>query len=611
MLLAASWVANAASVLSVRDTITDPNVVYPESFEADTHKMMQNWYLQNYTELDRDVDNRPDKPTTDDEYIQRLKTMPTVIEMPFNGVVKNYIELYTQRRRSLVERMLGMSTYYMPIFEQALEIEGVPLELKYLPIIESALDPNAVSRAGATGLWQFMLQTARGLGLEINSLVDERRDPIKSSQMAAKYLRQLYDMYNDWSLAIAAYNCGPGNVNKALRRAGEGKKDFWDIYPYLPAETRGYVPGFIGANYVMNYFDRHNISPALAKRPIVTDTIHVTKRVHFQQIADVLNIPIDEIRILNPQYRQDIIPGDIKPYALVLPSQQVLSYVISEDSIVAHNAALYAHRDVVEPADPSQRVGGEGEYVVTEVVKYHKVRKGDTFANIAKRYGVTASSIKRVNGIKSLKRGRTIKIVTTKRTYRPKPADDSTQPTEVIETEAPITNDAPEPQVEDNDPEDNAEAEGSDADEAAGDAVDTPVEVATESVPAKAVATANAATAEESTEAHRVEDSFSRSRQKQAEAEQLKAEQEKAAKEQAEAEKAAKLKAQQEKAAKDKAAKDKAKKKAEQPVYHKVKKGENLYKIAKRYNTTVQKIESLNPGMKASKINFGQSIRVK
>jgi membrane-bound lytic murein transglycosylase D len=611
MLLAASWIANAASVLSVRDTITDPNVVYPESFEADTHKMMQNWYLQNYTELDRDVDNRPDKPTTDDEYIQRLKTMPTVIEMPFNGVVKNYIELYTQRRRSLVERMLGMSTYYMPIFEQALEIEGVPLELKYLPIIESALDPNAVSRAGATGLWQFMLQTARGLGLEINSLVDERRDPIKSSQMAAKYLRQLYDMYNDWSLAIAAYNCGPGNVNKALRRAGEGKKDFWDIYPYLPAETRGYVPGFIGANYVMNYFDRHNISPALAKRPIVTDTIHVTKRVHFQQIADVLNIPIDEIRILNPQYRQDIIPGDIKPYALVLPSQQVLSYVISEDSIVAHNAALYAHRDVVEPADPSQRVGGEGEYVVTEVVKYHKVRKGDTFANIAKRYGVTASSIKRVNGIKSLKRGRTIKIVTTKRTYRPKPADDSTQPTEVIETEAPITNDAPEPQVEDNDPEDNAEAEGSDADEAAGDAVDTPVEVATESVPAKAVATANAATAEESTEAHRVEDSFSRSRQKQAEAEQLKAEQEKAAKEQAEAEKAAKLTAQQEKAAKDKAAKDKAKKKAEQPVYHKVKKGENLYKIAKRYNTTVQKIESLNPGMKASKINFGQSIRVK
>ncbi len=611
MLLAASWVANAASVLSVRDTITDPNVVYPESFEADTHKMMQNWYLQNYTELDRDVDNRPDKPTTDDEYIQRLKTMPTVIEMPFNGVVKNYIELYTQRRRSLVERMLGMSTYYMPIFEQALEIEGVPLELKYLPIIESALDPNAVSRAGATGLWQFMLQTARGLGLEINSLVDERRDPIKSSQMAAKYLRQLYDMYNDWSLAIAAYNCGPGNVNKALRRAGEGKKDFWDIYPYLPAETRGYVPGFIGANYVMNYFDRHNISPALAKRPIVTDTIHVTKRVHFQQIADVLNIPIDEIRILNPQYRQDIIPGDIKPYALVLPSQQVLSYVISEDSIVAHNAALYAHRDVVEPADPSQRVGGEGEYVVTEVVKYHKVRKGDTFANIAKRYGVTASSIKRVNGIKSLKRGRTIKIVTTKRTYRPKPADESTQPTEVIETQAPITNDAPEPQVEDNDPEDNAEAEGTDADEAAGDAVDTPVEVATESVPAKAVATANAATAEESTEAHRVEDSFSRSRQKQAEAEQLKAEQEKAAKEQAEAEKAAKLKAQQEKAAKDKAAKERAKKKAEQPVYHKVKKGENLYKIAKRYNTTVQKIESLNPGMKASKINFGQSIRVK
>lgn len=301
LLAVAAFSASARpTVLSLKESIKDSSIVYPESFETDTQELMKNWYLQNYTVLDDSGADLTDVPTTDEDYISRLKALPTVIEMPYNSIVRSYIDMYTQRRRQLVEEMLGLGLYYTPIFEQALEKEGVPLELKYLPVIESALNPDAVSRVGATGLWQFMLGTAKGLGLEVNSLVDERRDPIRSSEMAAKYLKQLYGIYGDWSLAIASYNCGPGNVNKALRRAGGGKKDFWDIYFFLPAETRGYVPAFIAANYVMTYYNDHDLGKSLAKRPIITDTVHVDKRVHFDQISAVLNIPVEELRVLNP-----------------------------------------------------------------------------------------------------------------------------------------------------------------------------------------------------------------------------------------------------------------------------------------------------------------------
>lgn len=399
----------STSILNLKESITDTAIVFPESFETDTHKLMDNWYMQNYIVLN-DQHNE-DKPLSlsDEVIIKRLSEMPTTIEMPYNQVVRSYIEAYVSKRRSLVERMLGMSLYYLPIFEEALEREELPLELRYLPIIESALNPNAVSRVGATGLWQFMLATARGLGMEITSLVDERRDPYRASEAAAKYLKQLYGIYNDWSLAIAAYNCGPGNINKALRRAGEGKHDFWSIYYFLPAETRGYVPAFIAANYVMTYYNMHDISPALAKRPIVTDSIHVTKRVHFKQIAEVLDIPLEEIRILNPQFRKDIIPGNIKPYALVLPSMQVYSYIMSEDSIINHNASTYGRRLVVEPA---QSTDGNSEYVSKLVTKYHTVKKGETLSKIAKKYGVTINNIKKWNKLKknSIRRGQRLKI---------------------------------------------------------------------------------------------------------------------------------------------------------------------------------------------------------
>ena len=402
------------NILSLKNSITDDDIVFPESFDTDVHKMMTNWYLQNYTILDADVENKSPGEVGEETYIRRLAAIPSVIEMPYNQVVRKHIERYVYRSRTLVEEMLGMSLYYMPIFEQALEKEGLPLELKYLPIVESALDPNAVSRVGAAGLWQFMIGTGKGLGLEVNSLVDERRDPYRSSAMAAKYLKNLYQIYNDWSLAIAAYNCGPGNVNKALHRNG-GSGDFWDIYEYLPRETRGYVPAFIAANYAMTYYKQHNISPSLASKPLITDTVSVNRRIHFAQIAQVLNIPIEEIRTLNPQFRADVIPGDNHPYMLVLPSQQVYSFILSQDSIDNYRDDLYAHREVVEPGG---QVSTAEEYITGRNANgdirtiTHKVARGETASTIAAKYDMTTSELMALNNMSSerVRRGDNLKV---------------------------------------------------------------------------------------------------------------------------------------------------------------------------------------------------------
>lgn len=441
-----SLATSGQTILEISDVTRSGGSSIPESFETDTHKMLENWYLQNYAVLDKDADERSTVRATDQEIIDRLGALPTTIEMPYNSIVRNFIDMYTDRRKQLVENMLGMSLYYMPIFEEALDRHGLPMELKYLPVIESALNPVAVSRAGATGLWQFMLPTAKGLGLEVNSLVDQRRDPYASSEAAAQYLKQLYDIFGDWSLAIASYNCGPGNVNKALQRAGGGKKDFWDIYPFLPSETRGYVPAFIAANYVMNNYNKHNISPALARKPLLTDTIHVNKRVDIHQISEVLDIPVAEIRALNPQYRTDVIPGNIRPYSLVLPSLQVYAYIANEDSILNHNASKYSRRDIVEPSDGSiSGSDARGEYVEQLTVKYHTVRKGETLNSIAKKYGVSASSIRKSNKIgKSVRRGQKLKINTYTRIYKePEPVeavadtDSISLPTDSINMAAP------------------------------------------------------------------------------------------------------------------------------------------------------------------------------
>ena len=422
--------ASKQNILTVRESFPDSTTVYPESFETDTEKLLQNWYVQNYTVLDEEVESKSSNEVSEEEYIKRLSQIPATIEMPYNQEVRKYIDMYVNRRRTMVEAMLGMSLYYMPIFEQALEQEGMPLELKYLPIVESALDPVAKSRVGAAGLWQFMIKTGKGLGLEINSLVDERLDPNKSSVKAAKYLKQLYNIYKDWSLAIAAYNCGPGKVNQALRRAGGSGKDYWQIYAFLPKETRGYVPAFIAANYVMTYFKKHNISPALAKKPILVDTVQVTRRIHFNQISSVLDIPVEALRVLNPQYRKDVIPGNVRPYTLALPSQQIYSFLMSEDSIVSKNASKYQPRLVVEPqmTQVASDEGGEYEWETKTVTKIHKVRRGETLGGIAAKYNTTVSAIKKANGMRNnnIGVGKRLKIKTTERVKVYKPAAEET-----------------------------------------------------------------------------------------------------------------------------------------------------------------------------------------
>lgn len=398
--------------IAVKDTISDKAIVLPESLESDVDSLFSGWYLKKYAIIDSNcISGSVNIDYPDSVYIQRLSCMPTVIEMPFNQIVKSYITFYTERRRKLVENMMGLGTYYFPIFEQELEKAGLPLELKYLPIIESALRPEATSRAGAAGLWQFMIGTAKILGMEVNSLVDERRDPVKSSEMAAHYLKELYNIYNDWGLAIAAYNCGPGNVNKAIRRSGG--KDYWEIYNFLPRETRGYLPAFIAANYVMHYYNEHNICPVLTDMPLTTDTVHINEQIHFQQIADVLNIPIDQLRSLNPQYRRDIIPGDSKTRALLLPTQQVYAFIEARDSIVQHQNGLYAKRTTVEPA---------GYSASNAKVIYHKIRRGDTLSKIAYRYGVTTQEIKRWNRLRgnTLIAGRNLKIYRNRVVSTPK-----------------------------------------------------------------------------------------------------------------------------------------------------------------------------------------------
>lgn len=421
MMAAAAFGARQTNpnVMDIKTSITDDAIVFPESFEQDTQKLLEGWYMRNYTATDDSYSSKKDVETSDKEIMRRLAQMPTVIEMPFNSVVRQYIDRYTKNSRPQVAAILGLSLYYMPIFEQALEERGLPQELKYLPVIESGLDPNAVSKHGATGLWQLMLATGKGCGLDCNSLVDERRDPYASSRAAADLLKQLYDTYGDWSLAIAAYNSGPSAVNKAIRRAGldASKADFWSIYNYLSDETRGYVPMFIAANYVMNYYPKHNINPVLPTKPLVTDTVGITERIHFDQISAVLGIPVEELRILNPQYREDIVPGSAeRAYMLTLPSKQVHAYLMSHDQILAYDSEKYSHRLTVEPgviaadaqpasaaASPDQDLATIARNAATSdgpTTVTHKVAKGETLASIADKYGVQPSEIRTANNLR-------------------------------------------------------------------------------------------------------------------------------------------------------------------------------------------------------------------
>lgn len=394
-------------------TPADTTGIIPTDYEKAVLDFMNEWYL-NKTVISRcNRDSMVPVFYNDQIYIDRLQKLPYRIEMPYNDIVRLFINKYAERIRQ-VEYMTGLGErYYFAIFEHALAKYDLPLELKYLPIIESALNPKAISSAGAGGLWQFMIGTGKMYDLEINSLVDDRFDPQKSSDAAARYLRDLYTIYNDWHLVIAAYNCGPGNVARAIRKSG-GKTGYWDIYPYLPRETRGYVPIFIAANYIMNYYNKHNICPAMPEFIQTTDSVVVNRRMHLMQISEVLQIPIEELRFYNPQYKRDIVPGDIKPYSIVLPMNKIASFSNSIDTILNHNAEnLILKQVMVEPAVATQNTKSKSKSGGSTATKTtHKVKNGETLSLIARKYGTTVSKIKKANGLSSdkIRAGQTIKI---------------------------------------------------------------------------------------------------------------------------------------------------------------------------------------------------------
>lgn len=387
----------------------------PKSMTYPIDSLLNDWKAKNYIDLGKDCSTSTINPEfSDSVYIDRLSRMATVMEMPYNEIVRKFIDMYAGRLRNHVAFMLSACNFYMPIFEEALDTYGLPLELKYLPIIESALNPSAVSRAGASGLWQFMLNTGKIYGLESNSLVDERRDPIKATWAAARYLKDMYAIYQDWNLVIAAYNCGPGTINKAIRRSG-GKKDYWEIYNYLPKETRGYVPAFIAANYVMTYYCKHNICPMETDIPDATDTIQVNRNLHFEQIADICGIQMEQLKSLNPQYKKNIIPGDNKVQTLRLPINYISTFIDSQDTIYAHRSAeLFKNRKVVAIADNSRSTArsSKGSSASQGNAIYHKIRSGENLGSIARKYGVTVNQLKSWNGLRStnINAGKRLKI---------------------------------------------------------------------------------------------------------------------------------------------------------------------------------------------------------
>lgn len=437
-----------------RDEVID----LPEGMSVSCDSLINEWMAKKYLYPDTTCANPDYNPTfTTEEYQERLRRLPVVMEMPYNSVVQKFIDQYSGRLRRTVSYALGAGNFYIPIFEEALDYYGLPLELKYLPVIESALEPKAKSSAGAVGLWQFMLATGKRYDLKVNSLIDERQDPYKSSWAAARYLRDLYKIYRDWNLVIAAYNCGPTNVNKAIHRAN-GVRDYWTIYPYLPSETRGYVPAFIAANYIMNYYCEHNICPMKTKIPITTDTVTIMRDLHMQQVAELCNVDVEAIQALNPQYRTKLIPGSSGPMTLRLPTETLNMFIDLKDSVYNYRVdELLTRRSSVEVDDrldnrsvaskrraARQQSASESSSSRSSASKSSSrkssrssssksssrssrssrkskkekssasatVRKGDTLIEIAHRNGTTVEKLRKKNKIKGnmIKPGQKLKV---------------------------------------------------------------------------------------------------------------------------------------------------------------------------------------------------------
>lgn len=364
-----------------------------EYTETVSDSLLHAWYNQKNTEeYVQEINLDSVKLTSsipDSVYIRRLKEMNSFITLPYNDIVRGYLIHYSEKMKSGMKRIIGLSSYYMPIFQETFDRHGLPEELKAMAIIESALNPAAVSRAGAKGMWQFMYNTAKIYGLHIDSFVDERLDPVKSADAAARYLKDAYKIFGDWNLAIASYNCGAGNVQKAIKRAGS--RQFWDIWPFLPRETRGYVPAFVGALYAMKYHKEHGIEALAAPMPVHTDTFKIRKMVHLKQVSELTGAPLEELQSLNPQYRHNIIPGNDREYILRIPYKFTDAFIAHEDSLHRHKDSIYFNPLTIKKI----KDGGDGQRIV------YRVKSGDYLGKIATRYRVTVTQIKKWNGLKS------------------------------------------------------------------------------------------------------------------------------------------------------------------------------------------------------------------
>ena len=364
-----------------------------EYTETVSDSLLHAWYNQKNTEeYVQEINLDSVKLTSsipDSVYIRRLKEMNSFITLPYNDIVRGYLIHYSEKMKSGMKRIIGLSSYYMPIFQETFDRHGLPEELKAMAIIESALNPTAVSRAGAKGMWQFMYNTAKLYGLHIDSFVDERLDPVKSADAAARYLKDAYKIFGDWNLAIASYNCGAGNVQKAIKRAGS--RQFWDIWPFLPRETRGYVPAFVGALYALKYHKEHGIEALAVPMPAHTDTFKIRKMVHLKQVSELTGVPLEELQSLNPQYRHNIIPGNDREYILRIPYKFTDAFIAHEDSLHRHKDSIYFNPLTIKKI----KDGGDGQRIV------YKVKSGDYLGKIATRYRVTVTQIKKWNGLKS------------------------------------------------------------------------------------------------------------------------------------------------------------------------------------------------------------------
>jgi membrane-bound lytic murein transglycosylase D len=388
--------ANAASDV---DTLIIKSDSTTARIARDLDSLVNTWYVK--IALKENLIEHPEDSVglqcPDTVYESRIRKINSIIFLPFNNIIRNHIEVYTIRQREKFAAVLGLKDYYFPMIEDVFDSYGLPAELKYMAVIESALNPSVVNgRSGATGMWQFMYSTGRMYGLTINSVVDERRDPVKATHAAAKYIRDLYLIYKDWILVIAAYNCGPGNVNKAIIRSGN-KKDYWDIYYRLPRETRGYIPQYIAAVYAVNYYAEHNIVPLPLNIPVATDTIMVNKDIHLAQISEVMNIPLGELHALNPQYKTGFVPGSSKPQSLTLPMNHLGDFIDLTDTIRRYKPDVYLSKST-RIADPTRST-----YITTDIKGKTKliytVQDGDNIGFIAEWYRVGLSDLRNWNNI--------------------------------------------------------------------------------------------------------------------------------------------------------------------------------------------------------------------